>query len=499
MKALVGGEIAAAAAAPRQIEVLDIDRLSRRFMRFQRSMRLFRMILAYATLTAVFIIPIVTVISFAALSIDAPLTGAAAISAFWLALLAVCYTLAYLYRRCVAGSRRAVVLLSAGFLLFYLLLELVLLAGLFLPVAAEDQIAAQQRTSIVVLQPFILLLIALLLIGVIGFLRTRRMPGAALIADHNYSTGFRQVRGLGRDLLRVMGIPTLPGQPIRPALAIMALAAFGLEGIVLVAYTTSLPAGLGWVATIDPFLMLVGGAVLVVSAAIALLSLDASRRLRRRARRRALLSAEAARQLDPRPPILFLRAFRDDQVSLAAARLPLLMRLIDPGGIGGTLEELIVQECTGLGPVVAIGDPTDPLPPLGVSRMYCSGETWQETVNGLIQESARIVIAVDSSAAIGPEGVPTGLAWEITRLRDKGVLDKTTFVWPPGDARAPDALDRLLRLIDPSGAMVRPPIADACLAFCVRPSGDALLVTAQHATEVEYTLALRAQRLVATA
>src|ERR1700733_9080082 len=56
-----------------------------------------------------------------------------------------------------------------------------------------------------------------------------------------------------------------------------------------------------------------------------------------------------------RPPILFLRAFRDDQVSLAAARLPLLMRLIDPGSIGGSLEELIVQEYTGLGPVVAIG------------------------------------------------------------------------------------------------------------------------------------------------
>jgi hypothetical protein len=154
-----------------------------------------------------------------------------------------------------------------------------------------------------------------------------------------------------------------------------------------------------------------GGFVLVSSAAIVLLAFAAARWLRHRARRRALLSAEAARQLDRRPPILFLRAFRDDQVSLAAARLPLLTRLIDPGSIGGSLEELIVQEYTGLGPVVAIGAPTDPPLPLGVSRMYCSGETWQETVDGLMQESARIVIAIDSSAAIGPEGVPTGLAW----------------------------------------------------------------------------------------
>jgi hypothetical protein len=484
-------EVPDAAAPPRPIEVLDIDRLARRFMWFQRTMRLYRMVLAYATLAAVFIIPVVMVVSLVALSSAAPLTGAAAIGALWLVLLAFCYGFAYLYRRCMAGSRRAVVWLSGGFLALYLVAELGLLA---------EQLSAplQDQSGIVVAQLFILVIVAPIVLGVVGFLRTRSMSGAALIADHNYSTGFRQLRGLGRDLLRVMGIPTLPAQPILPALAVMALAAFGLEGIVLNAYTQSLPAALADLATADPVLVLRGVAVLALSAAIALLAMAAARALRRRARRRALLSAEAARLLDPRPPILFLRAFRDDQVSLATARLPLLMRLIDPGSIGGTLEELIVQEYTGLGPVVAIGDPTHPLPPLGVSRMYCSGASWQDTVNGLMQQSARIVIAVDSSAAIGPQGVPTGLAWEITRLRDKGVLDKTIFVWPPQDARAPDALERLLRLIDPAGRIARPRITGACLALCLRPSGDALLLTAPHATEVEYTLALRAPRLAAS-
>ena len=46
----------------------------------------------------------------------------------------------------------------------------------------------------------------LILLGVVGFLRTRQMPGAALITDHNYSTGFRQVRGLGHD-----GYPDVAG------------------------------------------------------------------------------------------------------------------------------------------------------------------------------------------------------------------------------------------------------------------------------------------------
>jgi|ERR1700722_10617101 hypothetical protein len=106
------------------------------------------------------------------------------------------------------------------------------------------------------------------------------MPGAALITDHNYSTGFRQVRGLGHDLLRVMGIPTLPGQPILPALAIMALAAFGLEGIALNAYTNSLPEALASLANSN---LALGGFVLVSSAAIALLAFAAARWLRHRA------------------------------------------------------------------------------------------------------------------------------------------------------------------------------------------------------------------------
>jgi hypothetical protein len=486
------GITAAATAAPRQIAVLDIDQLARGFMRFQRSMRIYRMVLAYGALVAVFVIPVVMVTA-PVMPSDAPLVGLAALGTLWLALLALCYTLAYLYRSCMAGSRRSIVLLSAGSVALYLLGGLGTLAFLFVPVAPEDRL----RPVDYVYGLLLLGLGALFLVGLIGFLRTQSRPGAALVADHNYSTGFRHVHGLGRDLLRVMGIPTLPGQRILPAAAIMAIAAFGLEGIPLNAYTNSVPSALGALASTDPVSLLTGGAILIVSAAITLLAFGVARSLRRRARRRALLSAEAARQLDRRPPIVFLRAFRDDQVSLAAARLPLLMRLIDPGGIGGRLEELIVQEYTGLGPVLAIGDPAHPLPPLGVSRMYCSGDTWQETVDGLMRESARIVIAVDASAVIGPNGVPTGLAWEITRLRDKGVLDKTTFIWPPEDARAPDALERLLRLIDPADRIVRPPIAGACLALCVRPSGDALLLTAKHVTEVEYTLALRAARLVA--
>src|SRR4051794_37428954 len=102
---------AIAATAPRQIEVLDIGALAHRFMWFQRSMHIYRMILAYAALSLAFIvIPMTAATSLAALFGYAPLAGTAALAAMSLALLALCYAFAYVYRRCMAGSRRAVVL-----------------------------------------------------------------------------------------------------------------------------------------------------------------------------------------------------------------------------------------------------------------------------------------------------------------------------------------------------------------------------------------------------
>jgi len=160
-----------------------------------------------------------------------------------------------------------------------------------------------------------------------------------------------------------------------------------------------------------------------------------SRRLRRYARRRSLISADAAMLADPRNPILFLRSFSDDQISLSKAKLPWLLRFFDPGAVAGTLDELLVSEYADVGPVIAIGRPSDALPPLGASRRYCQGTEWQEIVRSLMQASAVIVMGMGRSA---------GLAWEIATIRSMSLVTKTAFVFPPDSTNDRSMLDTLL-------------------------------------------------------
>src|SRR3954471_13684535 len=193
-----------AATARRKVEVVDIGLLARRFMRFERSMRIYRMLLAYVVLAAVFLLPGALLISFAALRSETVIVGAAALAAMWLALLALCYGVAYGYGRCVAGSRRAVMVLAALVAVLDVVFALSLLAVLFIPgvvEGAKDKPTVDAATSIGGV-----VMMTLILGGLIAQLRTGTAPGAALMVDRNYTQGFHRARGLGRDLLRVMGI-----------------------------------------------------------------------------------------------------------------------------------------------------------------------------------------------------------------------------------------------------------------------------------------------------
>src|SRR5262249_16005075 len=114
----------------------------------------------------------------------------------------------------------------------------------------------------------------------------------------------------------------------------------------------------------------------------------------------------------------------------------------DPGTVAGTLEELIVRDLAYLGPVVAIGNPSDQLPALGAARKYCQGDEWHEVVQSLMDEAIMIVVGADLS-----EGLP----WEIATIRRKGIVGKTTFILPPGGIADKGVLLSLLRLLWRSG------------------------------------------------
>ncbi|HVV32381.1 MAG TPA: hypothetical protein VHC73_04050 [Vitreimonas sp.] len=120
---------------------------------------------------------------------------------------------------------------------------------------------------------------------------------------------------------------------------------------------------------------------------------------------------QKAREWDERPPVVFLRAFDQDAQKLKArARDPFVKF---PAGCGEskTLDELLLDHASVYGPVIAIGDPRDPTPPLGAARIFVpgGGNEWQHVVTSLLGASSVVVMCPSTSE---------GVKWELDLIRD---------------------------------------------------------------------------------
>lgn len=105
---------------------------------------------------------------------------------------------------------------------------------------------------------------------------------------------------------------------------------------------------------------------------------------------------------DHRPPVLYLRAFRDDL--FRSIRTPGFERYLFPFP---TVEEELALEFRSLGPFVAIGKPGERLPQLGAARIYVPDSQWQSCVSDLMDESQLVILRIGTS-------VTPGLSWEFT-------------------------------------------------------------------------------------
>ena len=180
---------------------------------------------------------------------------------------------------------------------------------------------------------------------------------------------------------------------------------------------------LGWIATtraswnISTLSPLIAGGLAIASLLVGLAARAGARRL-------MISSIRESQEYDTRPPILFLRSFRDDQVHLPTPRISLLGRLVNLFQRKGSLDIVLLEEGTAYGPVVAIGQPGEPVPPYGAARGYFADGDWKKAVAQLADDSRCIVICLDQTE---------GVLWEFNEcILKRGNGPKTLFVMNPG-------------------------------------------------------------------
>ncbi len=125
---------------------------------------------------------------------------------------------------------------------------------------------------------------------------------------------------------------------------------------------------------------------------------------------------------DPRPPLLYLRSFAAD--AGLTDRWQDFLALLFAGIRYETYETSLAKAVADLGPLVAVGQPGEMLPPLGSARLYVRHDRWQQVVGELAEKAQLIVLRV---------GRTEGFWWEVRHLAAAGLLEKVVFYLPKKD------------------------------------------------------------------
>jgi ankyrin repeat protein len=149
-----------------------------------------------------------------------------------------------------------------------------------------------------------------------------------------------------------------------------------------------------------------------------------------RSRKYRSLSANEVLENDPRPPVIYLRSFKDDRGAgrplgiLRGSNIKYAWHMIlgfynaPHEFMGWSEEEILAQVLQTVGPMVAIGRPGEKLPQLGAARVYVEDAEWQQKVHEFLDEAALVVLRL---------GKTEGFWWEVEQ--SAGRLDPRRLVF----------------------------------------------------------------------
>lgn len=123
--------------------------------------------------------------------------------------------------------------------------------------------------------------------------------------------------------------------------------------------------------------------------------------------KRYAIDTQRAIMSDERAPILYLRSFKQDGSGDRRRDYPKKTEL------------KLTSALNQVGPVVAVGQPGEELPPLGASRLYFDNREWKDRVKELMSISNLVVIHPSST---------TGVEWEMATAKQILAPERVVFV-----------------------------------------------------------------------
>jgi hypothetical protein len=149
-----------------------------------------------------------------------------------------------------------------------------------------------------------------------------------------------------------------------------------------------------------------------IAGGIAALIYQTSRGIAARGRQMRAETAGTAMTRDPRAPVLYLRSFKDDKFSYF--------------DLTNNFEETVASVFRNVGPVIAIGQPDESLPPVGAARLHVGNEQWQTVVKRLLEQAAVAIIRV---------GASPGVLWEVRTAVQCVPPDRLLVAIPPEESK----------------------------------------------------------------
>jgi hypothetical protein len=260
------------------------------------------------------------------------------------------------------------------------------------------------------------------------------MMGASFFAYSSVRGWRPPVRRIVANFQQQLGFPTFGAFFSRGRLRLVALffviAYLNSYFFIILTWIVWLPSRWGGLgpSELDTFGRGILFALVLFSVSILLSLAGVGRLVLKVARRHATGLYQEVREWDARPPIIFLRSFSQDKIRLKVrTRDPMLTFFV---GLrrAKQIDEILLETGAPYGPVIAIGDPGDPIPPLGAARIFVpdvKGQ-WQSVVRRLLKTSSAVVICPALSDSV---------AWEIAEIQAHKRLWRTIVLANPEMSR----------------------------------------------------------------